>query len=499
MEDYDKYWDSEQRSTLSSTSLALLFTIFAIGCYYDICSMSTEQPGGLHYACFQRALAVASSVDTDYSVDNVRILLVQCFYLLLAQWTDRCWLTLGLAIRIAQSLGLHIERGQSQSNPTLSHVATELHRRTWHSLYVLDRLLSLQLGRPSAIRSQDCTTRLPSRLDDGDFDIARDIIPPGQEDEPRTGDYFIAVIRLSSILRHVERDVYRPTLMDYSEDMLHRTEGLDAELLKWKSQLPRWLRFDRGHTFERSSILKRQRNMLAIKFHHLRALIHRPYLCLPWLQRNDNKIKTLLDSNAHKVVYFERLCVQAAQETAHLLHDVTDKKALVEDFPWWQMISCLICASSILLVMRAFTPSTNPTDEAQREVLEEDANTCLKVFDALSPNSDGARRARDMLQNLRDTKLPEQAGIDAGVSNHDIHQPLGHVNRTSWPQEGPSGGSEDSPSFATIGNPEPMDDKFSYASMWNRQDWPSEIADSMAWSSQFVDAWDLLDLTPDQV
>ena len=465
--------------------------------------MSTEQTAGLHYAYFQRALVAAGCVESDYSVDNVRLLLAQAFYLLLAQYTDRCWLTLGLAIRIAQTIGLHIERGHMQNHSSMSEVAMELQRRTWHSLYALDRLLSIQLGRPSAIRNQDCTVRLPSRLDDAEFDTANDTIPQPQDDEPKPGDYFIAVIKLSAILRHVERDVYPPTTIDYADGMLQRTDRLDAELLRWKSQLPRWLRFDRGHTFERSAVLKRQRNMLAIKFHHLRTLIHRPYLCLPWLRRNDNNIKLLLDSNAHRVVYFERICVQEAQATAHLLHDVTDKKSLVEDFPWWQMISCLICASSVLLVMRAFMPAAGPAEDVQREILEEDANTCLKVFDALSLNSDGARRARDMLQNLRDIKVPEERPLDLGEPNESLQQSKMQDGGAEWEREGERTpmASEDSPSFSALpDNPDTLDERFplSLAAVWNRQDWPSEIAESMAWSSQFVDAWDPLELPTDQ-
>ena len=311
----------------------------------------------------------------------------------------RCWTTLGIAIRLAQSIGLHIE---SQSEGNTGEIEQEFRRRTWHSLYVLDRLLSLQLGRPAAIRNRDCEVELPSRLDDGEFDIPRDSVPKDAGAEAEPCDYFIAVIRFSRVLGHVI-DIYRPRMADYSEEMLARTERLDAELLSWRAQLPRWLRFDRGHTFERSASLKRQRNMLAVKFHHLRALPHRPYLCLPWLQRNDSNIKSLLESHSHRIVQSERICVAEAQETAHMLHDVTDKRTLVEDFPWWQMISCLICASSILLVMRAFTSSSSPEGIAHRETLEEDADTCLKVFDALSTNSDAARLARDMLQVLRNS------------------------------------------------------------------------------------------------
>lgn len=328
-------------------------------------------------------------------------------------------------------------------------------------------------------------------MDDLTFDLASDQVPHNASlDEPQSGDYFNAVIRFSVVIGHVMRDIYRPFMIDYSEQMLSRTDQLDAEILNWKQQLPRWLRFDRGHTFERSPMLKKQRNMLGIKFHHLRALIHRPYLCLPWLQHNDSNIKTLLELNGHRVVHSENICVREAQETAHMLHDVTDKKSLVEDFPWWQMISCLICASSILLVMRAFT-STSIGDDNSRELLEEDANTCLKVFDALSTNSEAARSARDMLQNLREIRTQNQALPDveftpSSGADRD-HYEEGVLESRDPPARFTRTSSAHTHSNSVEGDLGESNGPYFAASTWN---WPSEIADSMTWSSQFVDTLD---------
>ena len=485
MQDFQKFWEQDAALDESSTFNSLLLTVFAIGSYYNVCTQSTQQSGAaMHSIYFRRALVTASCFETERSIENISVLLAQCFYLLATCQTDRCWMTLGLAIRIGQSIGLHVEEGQAQSHAKGGRIVQEFRRRVWHSAYVLDRLLSLQLGRPSAIRNRDCNVRLPSHIDDTEFDLAADRVPDEDTSSgPKSGDYFIAVIKFSEIVGHVMRDLYRSSTADYSDDMLSRTDRLDAELSNWRMQLPRWLRFDRGHTFERSAVLKRQRNMLAIKFHHLRALIHRPYLCLPWLQRNDNNIKALLETQSSRIVHSERICVREAQETAHMLHDVTDKKSLVEDFPWWQMISCLICASSILLVMRAFTSPSNAEEHLQREMLEEDADTCLKVFDALSTNSDSARLARDMLQNLRESKaagnpsfvlgvgLKASAG-DSGETADEILQPRNTRIAVALP------------------NNESIADFPSINEFWNWQDWPSEIADSMTWSSQFVDTLD---------
>ena len=151
-------------------------------------------------------------------------------------------MTLGLAIRMSQSIGLHVEDSQSFTSANGYEKLLELRRRTWHSVYVLDRLLSLQLGRPTGIRNADCNVQLPSRLGDEAFEMGGEITHSNDAIEPKTGDYFIAVIKFSEIVGHVIRDVYRPTAKAHSEAMLDQTDAMDSRLLSWQNQLPRWLR-----------------------------------------------------------------------------------------------------------------------------------------------------------------------------------------------------------------------------------------------------------------
>lgn len=141
--------------------------------------------------------------------------------------------------------------------------------------------------------------------------------------------------------------------------------------------------------------------MLAIKYHHLRALIYRPYLCHLLLAHdpaaNLNEVNWVLISS------YERTCINEARETARLLYGISSKEDLVHNFPWWQMISCLVCASSILLVSSIFAlASQQESPDFDTQGLLDDAETCLKVFDALSVASPGARIARNMMKALKD-------------------------------------------------------------------------------------------------
>lgn len=108
----------------------------------------------------------------------------------------------------------------------------------------------------------------------------------------------------------------------------------------------------------------------------------------------------LLIQNKKRISEAEWCCIHAAQRTAHLLHNVADERSLVHDFPWWQMISCLICASSILFVAETFYSSSYLERGVSVQDLREDAETCLKVFKALSVNSAAAHKAAAMLEGL---------------------------------------------------------------------------------------------------
>ncbi|KAF4333153.1 transcriptional activator acu-15 [Fusarium beomiforme] len=393
----------EDRTPTDATDLAILYVICAIGSYYTSFPGRDSDLRTRHERYYQHAMTLAAATARHRSIHQVSLLLVQCFYLLAVCKTDSCWTTLGQAVRIAQSIGLHMESPYSKS-----YSATELERRRriWYSIYVLDRLLSLQLGRPPAIHDEDCSVALPSRHADNEIDWASNTIEPAEEG-PSAGDYFIAVIAFSHIVGCVLRDIYGPAQVRPTPEMMLSTQTLDRRLVEWRLNLPRKLRFDLGHALDQNITFRRQRNMLAIKFHHLRALIHRPYLCYPILRQLDDPSIGLPQVDWPLSGLFEKTCVDEARQTARLLHHVSDKQDLVQEFPWWQMISCLICAGSILLVSSIFSqqPPDDPS-EYDTEGLRDDAKTCLKIFEALSSNSRSAGIARDMIRGL------EQCGTD---------------------------------------------------------------------------------------
>ena len=135
-------------------------------------------------------------------------------------------------------------------------------RRTWYSIYILDRLVALQLGRPVAIHEEDFCVNLPSKAEEIAFGASGEGLTNLFENGVSPLDYFHAVIKFSRIVGQVISDLYRPSQVRMDPDqMLLSTTSLDEKLSEWKMDLPRHLRFDLGHTFEKSLVFRRQVGM----------------------------------------------------------------------------------------------------------------------------------------------------------------------------------------------------------------------------------------------
>jgi hypothetical protein len=156
---------------------------------------------------------------------------------------------------MGQSIGLHVEISQWGYTKEMTPQLREQRRRVWYSLYALDRLLALQLGRPFAIHEVDFAVQLPSREENASASVSS----TDEKVTPSHMDYFLCLIQFSHIVGRVVTELYRPTQTDPpSKEILLSTTTLDWDLAQWKEHLPRHLRFDLGHTLEKSVVFRRQ-------------------------------------------------------------------------------------------------------------------------------------------------------------------------------------------------------------------------------------------------
>ncbi|KAI1074389.1 fungal-specific transcription factor domain-containing protein [Whalleya microplaca] len=171
-------------SALSPANEALLFAIY----YASITSMeeddimtnfsSSKSELNLKYRLgLEHALAKA-----DF-LNDPDITLVQAFstFLLLVRRHDSprfVWMMTGLAIRMAQALGIHRDGSHFAH---LTPFEVEMRRRVWWALCMLDVRASEDQGTDLTITHGSFDTRLPSNFNDADFDPETKEMPKERE------------------------------------------------------------------------------------------------------------------------------------------------------------------------------------------------------------------------------------------------------------------------------------------------------------------------------
>ncbi|EIW80084.1 hypothetical protein CONPUDRAFT_58526 [Coniophora puteana RWD-64-598 SS2] len=174
----------------------------------------------------------------------------------------QAWAYVGMAVRMAQDLGMHrCADGWARvglGGRLFSEMEIQERRRIWYGCVMLDKYVSTYIGRPLAIFERDYDTQLPSETEPDELELwspfhssrasTRSLEETGDSAiappvPARTLSCFNASSKLSGILSRIVQDIYsiRPGFSRHAESM--RLEGL---LNKWYLDLPQYLRYEPG-------------------------------------------------------------------------------------------------------------------------------------------------------------------------------------------------------------------------------------------------------------
>ena len=76
----------------------------------------------------------------------------------------QAWLYIGMAIRMAQDLGIHKSADQwtHDGGSLFTPIELQERRRIWYACVIMDKYVSSYIGRPLSIYERDFDTELPS-------------------------------------------------------------------------------------------------------------------------------------------------------------------------------------------------------------------------------------------------------------------------------------------------------------------------------------------------
>lgn len=157
---------------LPPSTFSLYFAVLATGSLFITdppSSNSFYQPAEL----LESSRRMLDPWGTDLDLDTARSLFLITFCLNEMNLKSSAWNLLGNAVRVAQDIELYTEMSHSP------FIDTEMRRRTWWAIYIMDRSMALESGRPYLINDEDCDVLLPAGVDDQYLHHEGIVVPSG--------------------------------------------------------------------------------------------------------------------------------------------------------------------------------------------------------------------------------------------------------------------------------------------------------------------------------
>ncbi|RAK87631.1 hypothetical protein BO79DRAFT_288352 [Aspergillus costaricaensis CBS 115574] len=389
--------------------------IFALGCHFSKLDHSARQATAEEF--FQRSQRLLNVMSLDKGdLALVQTLLLTSQYLQGGESPSRCWNIIGLACRIAQSLGMHSLKADRPRTPA----QIQMRRRVWHGCVMLDLASSMMLGRPPMTHSS--AVPLPEAIDDEllDSTTATCQSPAGTLSK---AEFYVRTLQLYKILRKILYEVYEPWEDRGSPDQSERPKSenelaqtllsLDEELLEFESSLPASLQWrDAQQPADVAGPFRRESSLLKGRFLHLRILLLRPTFVkfcrdnLPPRQAGGYPRHQQVPLKSRIAVDFSiscsTSCVETAIELSHLMNEIsTTELASV----WWYNVFYAFTAGVVLILAQA---SPVMTSRFSHPVLGNAWKSCCDCLENMSSYSNTARNCAANLRKSLSEVLDDQ-------------------------------------------------------------------------------------------
>lgn len=249
MESYDSLFTSHGSIDVDPSLLCALNIIFALSCQLDT-TITAEQRQTSVNAFFRRAQNLLDIWNLESTLESVQVLLLLGQYLQSTNEPLQCWVSVGAATRMAQSLGLHLPETSANIASTRQR---EIVRRVWHACILMDRVLAMTYGRPTMIsQAVASATPLPLPIDEEDLSMGttqKELTSPS----PSRLEFFLQSLKLYEIMEELlnatNSKITRQNVPSKASGVLsfrcaHATPltEIDDKLVAWEAELPDHLR-----------------------------------------------------------------------------------------------------------------------------------------------------------------------------------------------------------------------------------------------------------------
>ncbi|KAF5649172.1 GAL4-transcription factor [Fusarium sp. NRRL 25303] len=315
---------------------------------------------------------------------------------------------LGLATRMALSLGLHRELPEWN----ISLLQREMRRRVWWGLYMFDSGASTTFGRPILLPGEEAMDVRPVLdIDDEDLTSGTKVAP---EEANRPTLY--SGMKYQSDL-HVKSNYISNRLLSSScvapEDAL----SMDATLDKWSSTLPEYLRLDH-HVPSAEPAFYFNRSRLWWRFWNLKIIIFRQLFLKRAIGQGNSSTTVPVNEVDEKCM---SIAVRAASATIMSIDQYTKERQRTRLVTWYSIYFTF--HASLVIVLAILSNPESP----DMPKWQEDVNTVRHIFRQVFADNELATRCADII----DVILPDPLLASGDWANVQLDPML--MDFSTWP------------------------------------------------------------------
>ncbi|KIW07850.1 hypothetical protein, variant [Verruconis gallopava] len=388
------------------------------------------------------------------NIEFVQCLLLSSQYLQSTHSWEMCWNLVGLAVRVAQGIGLHISPPQFMESYWAPSFELEeaMRRRVWAGCVTMDRILALIYGKPQMLHpsvTSNFIYNLPDRSDEELYSGA--LILKGQS--PRNIDFFLESLHLihylgqildlhsareeSSATIHVPGEAFRDGNSSISSEQLQIMVNLDATMVSWNRRLPKHLQVSAGETYP---LFVRQSQMLNVRYLHMRVFLLRPAILALYNYSVGSQPSEELESAEHHVKLSSLTqCAKTCLEVNKAVIDAVYNDIIgvhTPLIPWWYGLYYVYFCATVVHAGRlcAHLPGLENGTELQQSFQK--CMVCLQKYETFGI---AAKKCRAALEMLEKRAFPVQplTSLPAVAEHSAWSTTSGHVSPQA-PVYGPS-------------------------------------------------------------
>lgn len=244
--------------------------------------------GEAYYNHAQQSLMGQGTTPTLPTLTTIHALLNLYMYQISNGRSDLAHTHIGMAVRMAQELGLHRRPTRRKRATKEETRQAERKKRLWWSVYWLDLWAALGSNRAPMVDDMECNVDPPQKLDNENEETGYRI------------NYGVHSIRLLRIRKDI---INQLPLHQDKEALLSAISNLDLTLKQWFAELPAELRFPISGTLEGKGAFKDEACLLLIiQYHTTWIMLHKFFLPRHQLdkmeqQQHDDHPNALLSLN----------------------------------------------------------------------------------------------------------------------------------------------------------------------------------------------------------